>query len=480
MTVQSTLARQPYTISGAGPYAIPFYFLADTDIIAIRTPVGGGNPVTLALTTNYTLTGAGDKNGGALTLVAPVNGDILTIINEPPINQLTQYPETGKFPAASHERALDKLTNVAKRIYDLASRSLRLNDGDTATSLQLPVSSPGKLIGWGPSGELVNTSPAGVGPGSITPTELDRSYQPLAAQLTTLAGMPAAQLITLASMPAARATALASSYLLTTTVETDLNNIVAPGVYNLLGTANSPLTGYWVFLEVFQYINDPVFIMQRCSAMGDSVPQQAKSFIRYRYVGSVWSAWEQVSGMVATTAEMQAGTVNTVKGMSPLLVAQAISALAPVSKILQVVHYDTGALATGTTPIPFDDTIPQNNEGDQYMSLAITPLSATSTLVIDVTYFASNSAGTDWTTGALFRDSTASAIGAMSSYDEPGLAGHPTTFSVKAPSNATTTTTFKVRIGGSTGGTINFNGQGGTRKLGGVMSSSIRITEIAP
>jgi hypothetical protein len=192
MTVQSTLARQPYIISGAGPYAIPFYFLADTDIIAIRTPAGGGDPVTLALTTDYTLTGAGDKNGGALTLVTPVNGDTLTIINEPPISQLTQYPETGKFPAASHERALDKLTNVAKRVYDLASRSLRLNDGDPATSLQLPVSSPGKLIGWGPSGELANTSPAGVGPGSITPTELDRSYQPLNGNLTAEAGLTGA------------------------------------------------------------------------------------------------------------------------------------------------------------------------------------------------------------------------------------------------------------------------------------------------
>ena len=173
MTVQSSLARVPYTISGTGPYTIPFYFLANADIIAIRTPVGGGNPVTLTLTTDYTLSGAGNENGGTLTLVITgVNGDTLTIINEPAILQLTSYPETGKFPAASHERALDKLTMIAKRIYDLASRSLRLNDGDTATSLELPISSPGKLIGWDSGGKLTNTSPAGVGPGSIGTTEL--------------------------------------------------------------------------------------------------------------------------------------------------------------------------------------------------------------------------------------------------------------------------------------------------------------------
>jgi hypothetical protein len=202
----------------------------------------------------------------------------------------------------------------------------------------------------------------------------------------------------------------------------------------------------------------------------------------------VQAAVTQGQPVVATTAEMQAGTVNTVKGMSPLLVAQAIAALAPVSKILQVVHYDTGAVATGSTYLPFNDTVPQSNKGDQYMSLAITPLSATSTLVIDVTYFATPSINTatnpSWVTGALFRDSAASAIGAMSQFETVDYAGRSAAFSVKAPANATTATTFKVRIGGDNGASssngITFNGSNGTRRFGGVMSSSIRITEIAP
>jgi hypothetical protein len=43
------------------------------------------------------------------------------------------------------------------------------------------------------------------------------------------------------------------------------------------------------------------------------------------------------------------------------------------NRLLQVVNTTTGAVATGTTVMPFDDTIPQSGEGDQYMSLAITP-----------------------------------------------------------------------------------------------------------
>lgn len=185
MSVQSTLARIGYTISGAGPYTIPYYFLKDTDLVVIRTPVVG-DPITLVLTTDYTVTGAGLEAGGTLTLVAPVNGDLLTIINEPPINQLSTFPETGKLPAKSIESALDKLTIVMKRAYDLASRGLRLNDGDAATSFVFPVSSPGKLIGWNSGGTLTNTSPTAIGPSSVTSVELADG----AVTTTKLASVP--------------------------------------------------------------------------------------------------------------------------------------------------------------------------------------------------------------------------------------------------------------------------------------------------
>ena len=36
-------------------------------------------------------------------------------------------------------------------------------------------------------------------------------------------------------------------------------------------------------------------------------------------------------------------------------------------KLLQQVNFQSGAVATGTTIFPEDDTIPQNTEGDQYM-----------------------------------------------------------------------------------------------------------------
>lgn len=146
-------------------------------------------------------------------------------------------------------------------------------------------------------------------------------------------------------------------------------------------------------------------------------------------------------------------------------------------KILQVVHFDTGALATGTTTIPGDDTIPQQTEGDQYMSLAITPKAADSTLRIDVTFNFSCS-GSAIAAAPLFRDAVADAIGTgfvVTAADQSTRIS----FSDIVSSGSTAATTFKVRAGTNTATTITFNGRSAARLYGGSVASSIRITEIA-
>ena len=67
---------------------------------------------------------------------------------------------------------------------------------------------------------------------------------------------------------------------------------------------------------------------------------------------------------------------------------------AGASKFLQEISAETGAVATGTTIIPYDDTIPQITEGTEFMTLAITPISATSKLIIEVVQLAIVQPGT--------------------------------------------------------------------------------------
>jgi hypothetical protein len=150
-------------------------------------------------------------------------------------------------------------------------------------------------------------------------------------------------------------------------------------------------------------------------------------------------------------------------------------------RIAQVVTFSTGAAATGTTTIPSDDSIPQNTEGDQYMTLAITPTSSSSTIIIEVVWNGTNSTASGTLIVALFQDTTANALAAVAANNVMvnGSIGQ-VKLTHKMTSGTTSETTFKVRAGSNTAGTTTFNGSGGSRLLGGVMASSITITEILP
>jgi hypothetical protein len=155
--------------------------------------------------------------------------------------------------------------------------------------------------------------------------------------------------------------------------------------------------------------------------------------------------------------------------------------MAPGAQI-QMVSVETGAVATGTGIIPTDDTIPQITEGDQYMTLAITPKSATSKLIIEVVFAGSLSIGAQAALiVALFQDATANALAAnWAASPAAAVPMAPVVIRHVMTSGTTSATTFRVRAGLQAAGTLTFNGVAAARFLGGVMASSIVIREVAP
>jgi hypothetical protein len=143
--------------------------------------------------------------------------------------------------------------------------------------------------------------------------------------------------------------------------------------------------------------------------------------------------------------------------------------------VLQQVRASDSDVATGTTQIPGDNSIPLNNEGDEYLTLAITPTSETSVLIIEaIVILASSASG--MLTAALFQDTTQNAL-AASGMSQDG--GQTVTLVLKhyMASGTTSETTFKIRAGLNGVGTTTFNGTGGARLYGGVAASSLIITE---
>lgn len=147
---------------------------------------------------------------------------------------------------------------------------------------------------------------------------------------------------------------------------------------------------------------------------------------------------------------------------------------------VQIQRNATGAVATGTTVVPTDDTIPQNTEGDQYMSQAITPSAAANLLRIEVQGNYGVSVAANDLAQCIFQDAVANAlavsVGNTSSSTIRPTASPYTQHSMVAAT--TSSTTFKMRCGSTAAGTTTFNGTGGGRIYGGVMASWMQVTEI--
>lgn len=195
---------------------------------------------------------------------------------------------------------------------------------------------------------------------------------------------------------------------------------------------------------------------------------------------------ENMLKVIAALTQLTAGNVDgandlallydaSASGVKYALLQDLVRAVSGVP--VQEVYFETSAVATGTTTIPQDDTIPQNTEGDQFMSLAITPKNASNILVIEVRFFSGNSGAVNQVL-ALFQDSTANALKAVASLNAGGSLLMMTLTKIMV-AGTTSSTTFKVRSGGNAAGTTTFNGSGGARLFGGVAGSSIRIKEFA-
>lgn len=144
------------------------------------------------------------------------------------------------------------------------------------------------------------------------------------------------------------------------------------------------------------------------------------------------------------------------------------------SPIVNIITAASGTSATGTTAFPKDDSIPQNNEGDEFISASITPKNTKHRLNIQVVLYGAVSAG-GYVQAALFQDSTANAL-AAANCNAGSNQVVPLVINYDMEAGTTSSTTFKVRAGG-TSGTFTRNGESSGQFYGGVFLSTIRIVE---
>ena len=147
-------------------------------------------------------------------------------------------------------------------------------------------------------------------------------------------------------------------------------------------------------------------------------------------------------------------------------------------QVVQVVSVSDGEVDTGSNrPVPDDDTAPLQSEGDEFMTLAITPKYSTSKLVIDVKYNIACSAGNSIVC-ALFQDAISECLTATKLNVAANNIINPGTMQWTIETVGTTSEiTIKFRAGGISDATLTFNGESTARKFGGKLDSSMIITE---
>tara|TARA_R110002126_G_scaffold178720_6_gene327765 strand:- start:2883 stop:3488 length:606 start_codon:yes stop_codon:yes gene_type:complete len=176
--------------------------------------------------------------------------------------------------------------------------------------------------------------------------------------------------------------------------------------------------------------------------------------------------------LVLPTGNGSNGQVLTTNGSGVL-------SFATNGKLIQTVSDATNAVATGTTTIPLDDTIPQITEGNEYITRAITPTSASNLLCIQATIHLSSTAGVSNLTAALFQDSTANALAVVTRYMTNGNL-NTLNLTHWMTAGTTSATTFRIRAGSSAAGTTTSNGVSGARLFGGACISNLLIMEVTP
>jgi hypothetical protein len=161
MTISSTTNRVSYTGNGATTaFSFPYKFLANADLVVIKRTIADGTEVVQTITTHYTVTGAGDANGGTVTMLsAPAATHQIIIYRDPAITQAVDLVENDSLPVeASIETPLDKLTMICQRLKDRLDRAFRLSDGDTTGGTTSVVPVANRALVFDASGDLTTST----------------------------------------------------------------------------------------------------------------------------------------------------------------------------------------------------------------------------------------------------------------------------------------------------------------------------------
>ena len=448
MSVATSTSRISYVgnNSTSTAYAVTFPFALSTDLVVVKILTATGSETTLAINTDYAVTGAGVPAGGSIVTVSAIPATYtVTISREVSLIQPLEYEEADEFPAASHEEALDRLTYMGQQNSRRVLSSFRVRDSDGDLSPFMLVDSA--VVGTDASGQAKMLT---------------------GSQIQTLLNLPATVIDQPTKTLADAADRAASVPDFLGQIATQLDTF---GSY--VGT--SLAEGGWSHTLV---VDDSVTTSKILNAnvtdakLASTLDLSAKTLTLPPAI---------ISGQTAITATKDADYFliwdsddSKLKRVSRASLASAFS---PAGAVIQTVYSEYAANADLTGHFAYDDTdAPSNTEGSELFSVSITPSSASNKILLR--FSGTWSGVADTVTTALFQDTTAAAIFSTAGYFQGGV-GCSTQISFEFMHSPSTTSavTYHVRIG-AISSTIRMNGTASARRGFGTAKTTLTMQEI--
>ena len=438
MTTTTTTSRVSYTGDGATTaFSLSTMTIQAATHLAVYYLVSGGSSSTLWVKdVDYTVNAALTS---ITATVAPAASSTLTIIRAVPLTQTTDLKDNSAAKAEVTETALDKLTMMVQQLDEAIDRSLVLDPTSSSSALALPAPSANKLLGWN-------------------------------AGATALENKVVADIDTIVLPASGICAADGSSTLLGRTITGTSAEIT---VTNGTGVSGNPtlslptaltFTGKTVTGGTFTGITD-ITVADGGTGVSTMTTAYAPVCAGTTATGAL---------QVASTGLGTAGYVFTTNGSAALPSFQALSV-----GVVQIKATSVADGITGTTSIPWDDTIPQNTEGDEVLTLAITPTNANNKLLIEFAGFGGGDNSGAKILVALFQDTTAGALSATAFDVENTGTTHAIFLRHVMTAGTTSATTFKIRVGFSTAGSAWWLNKADSANLFSTIPSSVlTITEI--
>lgn len=153
LDISDVTPRVSYSVgtSTTGPFSFPFAIFADEDLkVYVDDELQD-------LTTDYTVSGAGDSDGGSITLVVAIADAALVILRDIPIERTTDFATAGALNIGALNTELDRQIAIDQQLDARLDRTLRPPDSDGEVDMTLPVATDrqDKYLTFGATGEPV-------------------------------------------------------------------------------------------------------------------------------------------------------------------------------------------------------------------------------------------------------------------------------------------------------------------------------------